>query len=66
MNFFKCLAQQWPTQTGLYAATWKICQKYRPFGPQYDKNWENTPKTSKNRLFSIRTWNKTSTMNRNI
>jgi hypothetical protein len=29
--------QEWPTQIGLWAATWKICQKYWLFGPQYDK-----------------------------
>jgi hypothetical protein len=32
---FFSLKQGWPTQIGLWAATWKFCLKYWLFGPQY-------------------------------
>jgi hypothetical protein len=50
------LNQGWSTQIDLWAATWKICQKYWLFGPQYTEKLMNTPKISKNRWFSIRDW----------
>jgi hypothetical protein len=31
------LEQGWPTQIGIWAANWKICQKYWLFGPYYNK-----------------------------
>jgi hypothetical protein len=40
IKFIFSLDQGWPTQIGLWAATWKICQKYWLFGPQYNKKTE--------------------------
>jgi hypothetical protein len=45
------LKQGWPTQIGLWAATWKFCLKYKLFGPHDKKNWKNTPKISKKAVF---------------
>jgi hypothetical protein len=46
------LIQGWPTQIGLWAATWKICQKYGLFGPQYDKKLgKYTPNIEKSLIF---------------
>jgi hypothetical protein len=36
-NYFLNLEQGWPTQIGLRAATWKICQKCWIFGPNNNK-----------------------------
>jgi hypothetical protein len=36
--YFMILGQGWPTQIGLWAATWKFCQNYRLFGPHDIEN----------------------------
>ncbi len=50
----KVCEQGWPTQISLWAATWKICQKYWLLG--YNTTKLKNTKVSKNRWFSIRVW----------
>ncbi len=42
-SLFYWLKQGWPTQTSLWAATWKFFQNYRLFGPHDNENLMKYP-----------------------